>query len=358
MDGKRAPDRRRAVPDPADRLRRRGRLRDPLPERPRRVPVGRAHRGGQAARPDAVRPRAPAPPAPAEDAHPHRAGHRLRVDAVRGRDAVDRQARQGGGLHRQVGAEHYAERRARDRARRLHDGQRARADRGRGRRAQRRGRRAGDERRAARRSSARSSASRGCRRTSPPTTPRSRSPTRARPTTPTVRRSRSTTPRGRCCARERCSTFLGARRRPRRRRGSRPSRRARADGARRAAAGARFEVRDGWNVAVGYASAEREREACRETAGWADASHLGKLELHATSRRRPRVDRRRGGRRRDARALTATRAADAWWLPLTAGRALVVCEPAALGLRERLEDAASAAPGRSASSTRPASTRP
>ena len=47
MDGKRGADRRRAVPDPADRLRRRGRLRDPLPERPRRVPLGRAHGGGQ-----------------------------------------------------------------------------------------------------------------------------------------------------------------------------------------------------------------------------------------------------------------------------------------------------------------------
>ena len=60
--------------------------------------------GGRRARPPAVRPRAPADPAPAEDAHPRRPGHRLRVDAVRRRDAVDRQARQGGGLHRQVGA--------------------------------------------------------------------------------------------------------------------------------------------------------------------------------------------------------------------------------------------------------------
>src|SRR3954465_5826329 len=48
------------------------------------------------------------------------------------------------------------------------------------------------------------------------------------------------------------------------------------------AAGARFEARDGWNVAVGYASLEQEREACRRAAGWADVSHLGKLELHAS----------------------------------------------------------------------------
>ena len=59
---------------------------------------------GAGARHPAVRPRAPAHPAPAEDAHPRRPGHRLRVDAVRRGDAVDRQARQGGGLHRQVGA--------------------------------------------------------------------------------------------------------------------------------------------------------------------------------------------------------------------------------------------------------------
>ena len=52
----------------------------------------------------AVRARAPARAAAAEDAHPRRPGHRLGVDAVRGRDAVDRQARQGAGLHRQVGA--------------------------------------------------------------------------------------------------------------------------------------------------------------------------------------------------------------------------------------------------------------
>src|SRR3954447_17956597 len=49
------------------------------------------------------------------------------------------------------------------------------------------------------------------------------------------------------------------------------------------AAGARFETRDGWNVAVGYASLEQEREACGQAAGWAAVSHLGKLELHASA---------------------------------------------------------------------------
>jgi glycine cleavage system aminomethyltransferase T len=42
------------------------------------------------------------------------------------------------------------------------------------------------------------------------------------------------------------------------------------------AAGARFEVRDGWNVAVEYR--HPERQALQETAGWADLSHLPKFE--------------------------------------------------------------------------------
>ncbi|MFL5970335.1 MAG: sarcosine oxidase subunit gamma family protein [Gaiellaceae bacterium] len=110
------------------------------------------------------------------------------------------------------------------------------------------------------------------------------------------------------------------------------------------AAGARFEARDGWNVAVGYASLEQEREACRRAAGWADVSHLGKLELHATAADdlTAVVAQVAGGATLELG--TATRAADAWWLPLTAERAVVVCEPGAVaGSRERLEEAAGAA---------------
>jgi heterotetrameric sarcosine oxidase gamma subunit len=110
------------------------------------------------------------------------------------------------------------------------------------------------------------------------------------------------------------------------------------------AAGARFETRDGWNVAVGYASLEQEREACRRAAGWADVSHLGKLELHATAADdlSAVVAQVAGGATLELGS--ATRAADAWWLPLTAERAVVVCEPGAVaGLRERLEEAAGSA---------------
>ena len=59
---------------------------------------------GKAGRHPSVRARAAAHPAPAEAAHHRRSGHRLRVDALRGGDAVGGEARQGRGLHRQVGA--------------------------------------------------------------------------------------------------------------------------------------------------------------------------------------------------------------------------------------------------------------
>src|SRR4051794_17486605 len=107
------------------------------------------------------------------------------------------------------------------------------------------------------------------------------------------------------------------------------------------AAGARFETRGGWNVAVGYTSLEQEREACRRAAGWADVSHLGKLELHGAAAEdlAAVVGQVAGGATLELGS--ATRAADAWWLPLTAERAVVVCEPSVLpGLRERLQEAA------------------
>ena len=109
------------------------------------------------------------------------------------------------------------------------------------------------------------------------------------------------------------------------------------------ASGARFDTRDGWNVAVGYASLEQERDACRTAAGWADVSHLAKLELHAApDDLHAIVAQAAGGASLELGA--ATRAADAWWLPLTADRALVVCEPAVFGgLRERVEEAAGGA---------------
>jgi heterotetrameric sarcosine oxidase gamma subunit len=81
------------------------------------------------------------------------------------------------------------------------------------------------------------------------------------------------------------------------------------------AAGGRFELRDGWNVAVEYAASA---DAAAATVGWADVSHLTKLELQGASDAL------------DAAAGTqlpfgaAVRRDDAWWCRLTQTRALVV----------------------------------
>jgi glycine cleavage system aminomethyltransferase T len=73
-----------------------------------------------------------------------------------------------------------------------------------------------------------------------------------------------------------------------------------------AAAGARFELRDGWNVPISY---EGEERALRETVGFADMSHLGKLELNEPA---------------DGELGLATRADGAWWCPVTRNRTLVI----------------------------------
>jgi glycine cleavage system aminomethyltransferase T len=93
------------------------------------------------------------------------------------------------------------------------------------------------------------------------------------------------------------------------------------------AAGARFELRDGWNVALDYGSAEQERHACASTVGWVDVSHLSKLELQGAG-----VSEKAG-----LQLGQATRRDGAWWCPLTPDRALVIG-----GRPERLPEPASA----------------
>ncbi|MFL5863338.1 MAG: hypothetical protein ACJ780_21620 [Solirubrobacteraceae bacterium] len=73
------------------------------------------------------------------------------------------------------------------------------------------------------------------------------------------------------------------------------------------AAGARFEVRDGWNVAVEFSG------SAAGDVSWADVSHLGKVELQGSAD--------------TIGALpfgTAVRRDDAWWCRLTQTRALVI----------------------------------
>ena len=47
------------------------------------------------------------------------------------------------------------------------------------------------------------------------------------------------------------------------------------------AAGAELEERDGWTVAVRFEGEEAERARCATSVGFADLSHLGKIELQA-----------------------------------------------------------------------------
>jgi glycine cleavage system aminomethyltransferase T len=108
--------------------------------------------------------------------------------------------------------------------------------------------------------------------------------------------------------------------------------------------GAQITISDeGKSAYVAYASAEQEAEACRRMGGWADVSHLGKLELQAPLQELDALV----AQSADGATLElgrATRAADAWWCPLTRSRALVICDPAALpALRDQINKAAQTA---------------
>jgi glycine cleavage system aminomethyltransferase T len=109
-----------------------------------------------------------------------------------------------------------------------------------------------------------------------------------------------------------------------------------------AAAGASFEERDGWNVAVRFDGLEAERERARSTVGFADLSHLGKVELQAPAGELEAI----AGAELALGAATPMGGASAWWCPYTPTRALALCEPAALpALRDRLSDSAAGREG-------------
>jgi glycine cleavage system aminomethyltransferase T len=67
------------------------------------------------------------------------------------------------------------------------------------------------------------------------------------------------------------------------------------------AAGARFEVRDGWNLAVSYPA--------HGSVTWTDMSHLPKLEVHGAHELTPGL---------------ASKVNGSWWCPITRDRALVI----------------------------------
>jgi heterotetrameric sarcosine oxidase gamma subunit len=135
-----------------------------------------------------------------------------------------------------------------------------------------------------------------------------------------------------------------------------------------AAAGASFEERDGWNVAVRFDGLDAERERARSTVGFADLSHLGKVELQAPAGALEAIagvdlelgaatpmggagappgtgaasaPAGNGAASAPAGNDAASAPAAAWWCPYTPSRALALSEPAALpALRDRLQEAA------------------
>lgn len=69
-------------------------------------------------------------------------------------------------------------------------------------------------------------------------------------------------------------------------------------------AGATFELRDGWNLAVSYPG-----ESANRPVGFADSSHMPKVEVHGAHGIELGLAERRDG---------------AWWCPVTPERALVI----------------------------------
>jgi heterotetrameric sarcosine oxidase gamma subunit len=111
------------------------------------------------------------------------------------------------------------------------------------------------------------------------------------------------------------------------------------------AAGARFELREGWNVAAGYGDHVRERAFLAEGAAFADRCHMFKLELQAGSEVLAGIVAVAGG----GAALEpghAVHAGGAWWCPVTPERVLVLGEPGDAALvRGSVAEAASGAEG-------------
>jgi heterotetrameric sarcosine oxidase gamma subunit len=106
------------------------------------------------------------------------------------------------------------------------------------------------------------------------------------------------------------------------------------------AAGAALESRDGWHVAARFDGEEAERARCAESVGFADMSHLGKIEVQAAAGELEAIV---GA---SLELGTATRTDGGWLLPYTAERAIAICEPGArAGLLRTLAEAAAGAAG-------------
>lgn len=99
------------------------------------------------------------------------------------------------------------------------------------------------------------------------------------------------------------------------------------------AAGANFEQRAGWNVAVSYGNDSGSEDTwLRETVAFADRSHLTKLELQAEPETLAGIVHRASG----GLVLEQGRAglsSGAWWCPVTPTRVLVLAETELGGTR-------------------------
>jgi heterotetrameric sarcosine oxidase gamma subunit len=106
-----------------------------------------------------------------------------------------------------------------------------------------------------------------------------------------------------------------------------------------AAAGANFEERDGWQVAVSFPSEDSSR------VGFADVSHIGKIEVQAGADDLAAIV----AAATDGASLelgSATRAGAAWWCPYSPTRAVVLSSPRhTVALRDSLTASAADANG-------------
>jgi hypothetical protein len=106
-------------------------------------------------------------------------------------------------------------------------------------------------------------------------------------------------------------------------------------------AGATLEERGGWNVAVSCPDEADHLAAV----GFADMSHLGKIEIQAGANDLAAIVADSSGGA-SLELGTATRAEGAWWCPYSATRAVVLCAPAdTVALRDRLLASAADANG-------------
>jgi glycine cleavage system aminomethyltransferase T len=110
-------------------------------------------------------------------------------------------------------------------------------------------------------------------------------------------------------------------------------------------AGATFETRDGWKVATVFTDPASERALCASSVGFADVSHLGKIEIQADPDDLAAIV--AGASSGASLELgRATRAEGAWWCPYSAQRAVVLCAPADTAAhRDRLTASAADANG-------------